>query len=283
MKKWIYILSIGLALILPSCIDDKTIVDEIKATPNLIGFSARTTSFAGIADGTEYGNVLPVEIFGPTTETLSGSYTATVTVDPSSTAIEGTHFRLESNTIQVSSDGNFANVFPVVMLTDGIETPLAVNPKVVLKLTTASGSGNITASGATLTITLLYLCPSFLAEETYVVSGTYDHPSGYHEDFNHGTESLTELGPGEFLTMSTGHWGPGGTGGYLSPPAARNGFIFKDVCGVISIEQQNLGNYYSNIVEGSGTVDPDTGDIHLEYTVCAGGACREYKVDYTKK
>lgn len=283
MKKISLIISLALTIFVSSCVDDNSIVDEIKGTPNLIGFSQTSTSFSGIADGTEYPQLLPVKIFGPTTDELAGSYTATVSVDPSSTAVEGTHFRLESSTIEVSADGNFLNDFPLVMLSEGIPTPLEENPVLVLNVSDASGSGNITASGAKLNITLFYLCPSFLAEESYEVTGTYDRPStGYHEDFDHGIETLVELGPGEFRTMSTGYWGPGGTGGSLSPPAAYNGFIFKDVCGVITIEQQNLGGYYSNQVSGSGSVDPVTGDIHLEYTVCATD-CREFKVDYVKQ
>jgi hypothetical protein len=217
-------------------------------------------------------------------ESLSGTYTATVSVDPSSTAVEGTHFSIPSKTININADGeNFLTTLQVMMLTDGIPTPLATAPKLVLKISDVTGAGKIVASDAKITINLFYLCPSFLADYDYTVSGKYDRPAtGYHEDFNHGTEGLVELGPGEFQTGSTGHWGAGGTGGFLSPPATYNGFIFKDVCGVVTIEPQNLGGFYSNIVAGSGTVDEVTGNIHLEYTVCASD-CREFVVDYVRQ
>lgn len=280
MKKISYLLSflsIGLALTMVSCEEGDNLADQIEASPNLIGFAIRTTSFSGIADGTTYTNMVPVSVFGPSTGDLSGSYTATITVDPSSTAVEGTHFTLPSNTITVTSDGNLASNFQIDMLSAGIPTPLAVNPVIVLKVGSPTGSGNIVASGATLKITLLYLCPSFLADFNYAVTGTYVRAStATNTTFNHGVEGLSKVADGEYFTETTGHWNPG----ELDP--GYDGFYFKDICGVITIEEQNLGGVYSNLVQGTGTVDESTGDIYMEYTVCASD-CREYTATYVQQ
>lgn len=276
MKTLFKILSVVLVLFLTSCVDETSLVDEIKDSPNLIGFVNRNGSISGIANGNEYSANFPIQAFGPTSYDLSGTFTAKVSVDPSSTAVEGTHFELTSTTITVTSEGNLLGNFPVTMLTEGIEAPLASAPVIVLNLTEATGG--VIASGAQLNITLNYLCNSTLDEESYAVSGTYVRAaSGINTTFDHGIETLTKKADGVFQTMSTGHWGAGA----LSPPAAYDGFIFTDVCGVITIEEQNLGGYYSNLVEGSGYVD-ENGDIHLEYTVCASD-CREFTAVYVKQ
>ena len=56
-----------------------------------------------------------------------------------------------------------------------------------------------------------------------------------------------------------------------------------DVCDQITIPSQNLVDLYSNIVagvEGKSSVNPTTGVVYLEYTICASD-CREYFATYT--
>jgi hypothetical protein len=268
------------SVMLSSCVDDSSFVDEVKSTPNLIGFELRNTNVSGIADGTEYTKVFNVEVVGPTSYDLTGNITATVTVDPSSTAVEGTHFRIDNPAIAVSKEGNLRTTFAVTMLSTGISTPLAENPILILNVTNASGSGDVVASGAQLVVNMLYLCPSDLADYTYNISGQYVRVnSGIDQVFTQTSEVFTVLAPGQFRTTSTGIWGAGA----LSPPANYDGFNFTDVCGVITIPQQNLGGYYSNQVAGNGSVDAATGTITMSYTVCASD-CREYiDCKYTRR
>lgn len=262
----------GLVFLLSACVDDKTIVEEIQDTPNLIGFEARNTSVSGIADGSEYEKVFNVNVFGPSTDDLGGSYTATVTVDPSSTAIEGTHFTIDDPTIEVTADGNLASTFSITMLTDGIVTPLDENPVLILNLTNASGEGVI-ASGAPLTVNMLYLCPSDLAGN-YVVTITREDGAGpwVYNDV------ISQLGPGQYRGQSVGHWAPGSIGG-------TPGFPFTDVCNTLSLSEHNLLDLYGNLVGpgGDSYVDPVTGNLHIEYYITFSGAPLVYTADYVKQ
>lgn len=120
-------------------------------------------------------------------------------------------------------------------------------------------------------------CLSDLAG-VYVLDGLYTRTSSgiTNQPYHNDAEVIYELAPGEYMTSTSGHWAPGD----LAP--GNDGFVFLDVCGVITIEEQYLGDYWANVLAGSGTVDAATGDLHFEYTVCFGGDCREYVADYVK-
>ena len=273
MKKLRFLIVILFSTLLSSCFDDAAnIAEDIKATDNLIGFVNRTASMTAVADGEEYEFYFPVRVFGPTSNDLNGTFTANVNVDPSSTAIEGTHFRLVEEVVSASDEQGYVSRYRIVMLTEGIEAPLAENPVLVLNLTDAEGPGNVSASGGKLAITLYYLCPSNLAgdyEVTIVSDGkTYNR-----------TETIKEMGPGQYRGESVGHWGIGAIGG-------TPGFDFVDVCNTITVPSQNLVNLYSNIVSQAGDsyVDEETGNIHIEYSIPYGAYPngRKYVADYVK-
>ncbi len=277
--KYINILLLAVVVTLSSCIDDDTFADAVQGTPNVLGFQARNINISGIADGTEYEKIFNVQLVGPTSDEIDGSYSATISADPSSTAIEGTHYRLDNTMITASKEGNFASTFSLTMLSTGIPTPLAENPVLVLNVSNVSGPGDVVASEAKLVVNLLYLCPSDLDSYTYDINGQYIRAaSGIDQPYSHTNEVFTVLAPGQFRTTSTGLWGAG----VLSPPANYDGYDFTDVCGTITIPQQNLGGYYSNQVAGFGSVDPATGTITVEYTVCASD-CREFYATYTRQ
>lgn len=268
----IYIGVLFSGLFLMSCGDEKTdLVDSIEGSPNFIGFYESTDNFSGIADGSEYTFQIPVLADGPSVGSLSGSYSGTISVDPTSTAVEGTHFRLDSKTVTVDQSNDYLNTIEVVMLTQGIVTPLAAAPVLKLKITDVSGSGNIVASGKTLDITMNYLCPSDLAG-LYVA--TITSSSGSTVVFN---DFVTQTGDGQYRGQTVGTWAPGSIGG-------TPGFDFIDVCNVISVPTQNLVDLYSNEVfqAGSSYVDPGTGDLHIEYTITFSAGNRNYVADYVK-
>ena len=113
-----------------------------------------------------------MKVMGPTYRDISGDITITVAADAeASTAIEGTHFRLDASSITVSPGNNLLGLFTVTMLTDGIVTPLDKSPVLVLNVTAASGDPNVINSGKPISLTLNYACPSFL-EETYDVNAS---------------------------------------------------------------------------------------------------------------
>lgn len=274
MNKLKYIIVIFFSAVLSSCFDEAVnIAEEIQATDNVLGFVDRNANVSGIADGTEYTFYFPVQVVGPSSDQLTGTYTANVSVDASSTAVEGKHYRLEETVISASEEQGYLSQFKVVMLTEGIETPLAENPVLVLNVSDAGGPGNVMASGAKLKLNMLYLCPSDLSGDyavTIVSEGsTYNY-----------TETITEVGVGEYRGQSVGHWAPGAIGG-------EPGFNFTDVCGTITVPQQNLVNLYSNLVSqgGNSYVHPETGDIHIEYVIPYGPYPdgRKYVADYVKQ
>jgi hypothetical protein len=278
MRKLKYLLMFILSMALfNSCLDDTTDLDQNSEGPNIAGFEKSSQLLAAIADGVEYPFEISMKVMGPTYRDISGDITITVAANAeASTAIEGTHFRLDASSIIVSPGNNLLGLFTVTMLTEGIVTPLDKSPVLVLNVTAASGDPNVINSGKPISLTLNYACPSFL-EETYDVTTEYTAYDGTISILN-WTETMTETGIGTYRTERVGHWTPAQLGG-------TPGFTFTDVCGVLSIAGQNLVDLYSNWVEGTGagSVDPVTADLYMEYSICTDTGCRYYKSTYVKQ
>ena len=119
-------------------------------------------------------------------------------------------------------------------------------------------------------------CSSDLAG-TYTVTGIYNRPASgiVGQVVGPRDEVITELSPGVYITFMTGHWSLAA----LGVPSC--GFVFKDICGVLTIDAQNLCDAYSNQVSGTGTVDPATGNLHFVYII-TGGNQRDYVFDFVK-
>jgi hypothetical protein len=271
MKTLKYILIIILSLgAFNSClVDDTTRYDLNDKGPNLAGFADSKSSFSFVSDGNEYDFTVKMKLIGPTSMDVTGDIIVTVARDESSTAIEGTHFRLDEPTITLKKSDNYLGLFPITILTEGITAPLAEAPILVLKIVSATGDPTVLNNGKKLEITLNYGCFSNLAGDydvhtviTRTVSGavsTYDW-----------TETISQTGVGEYRTQIVCY------DGYVNPAPAggTDGFTFLDVCNVITVPQQNLVDYYSNLVYGNepGSVDPETGVITLSYTVTTTAA-----------
>lgn len=269
-------LSIVLAVLtFTSCmIDDDVILDDVSGT-NLASFAQSSQVLSGIANGEEYENDIVLVVKGPTVENQSGDVEVTVSINPSSTAVEGTHFRLDSKTVILKEEDNYIGKLPIVFLTEGIVAPLEESPKLILNVESASGE-NVISNGKPLNIDLNYLCNSKLAGD-YNVKVRYVYPASGIDETSEYVDTFTETGIGEYRTGRVGHWTAAALGG-------TPGFAFFDICNNITIPEQNLVDLYSNLVKGvagESSVDPETGIITMEFTVCAGGACREYYVTYT--
>ena len=276
MRKINYLIVLIFSVAFTSCFDvDDNLVESIEGQPNTFGFVDRNGSISGIADGSSYEFYFPVEIEGPSSELLSGDFTALISADESSTAEEGVHYTLEQTSVTATEEGNYRALFKVTLLTDGIVAPLEKNPKLVLNVAdiSASGSGSVIESGAQLSLDLLYLCPSYLAGNYKVFITRED---GVYREYD---DVITETGPGQYRGLSVGHWAPGGIGG-------EPGFDFIDVCDVIIVPQQNLVNLYSNQVfqAGDSYVTPE-GNLHIEYAITFGSAPDglKYVVEYIKQ
>ena len=243
---------------LTSClVDDTATTAENDQGPNFVSFTQTSTAFGGIADGTEYDFELNMELIGPTAFESTTDVSATISVDASSTAIEGTHFRLDSKSITLSDNNNYLGQLPITLLTDGIIAPLDVAPVIVLNVSDAQGN-NVVGNGKKLSITLNYLCPSNLAGFYHL---TLERDNGATVIFPN--EQIVEVSTGYYKTESIYRWAVGSI-------APDQGFNFFDVCDVISVPNQDLAQgFYSNDVYQTGecSVNPDTGVIIIRYAV----------------
>lgn len=261
---------------LSSCIvDDVDPADAFGKGTNVGSFNDTSLNLGGVANGDTYDFKLNMEVKGPSYKENTSDVVLTVAVDPSSTAIEGTHFRFNSKTITLSAANNYLGTLPITMLTEGIVAPLATAPILVLKVVSATGANNVLNDAKPLKITFNYLCFSNLAGN-YDVNVRYVRAaSGIDQTITY-EDAITQTGSGEYRTTRVGHWTVADLGG-------TPGFTFLDVCNEISIPAQNLVDSYTNIVEGvigSSSVNPETGVITMKFTV-TGGNLREYFVTYT--
>lgn len=277
--KYLMLLFLGLTVV-TACFDDSESFDLNAEGPNLAGFTNARENVSNIADGSEYPFTVKMKVAGPTVTELSSDINVTFEATAASTAIAGVHYKIVNPSATLKKADNYLGFANVVMLTAGIDAPLAgPSPVLVLQAKTTSGDGKVIASGKPVSITLNYACDSKLA-------GTYKETTQY---FRGGalvsnvsrTVTFTKTGIGQFRTSDVGHWTQAALGG-------TPGFTFYDVCGVITIPKQNLVDLYSNIVEGvpgKSFVDPVTGNITMQYTIVVPPATsdREYFVTYVKQ
>ncbi len=266
--KFIMLLALSVTT-LTSCFLEDVLVEteEPSATnddgANLASFTNTSRVIGGIANGDEYVFDLKMSVYGPTVTDLNGDVAITISVDPSSTAVEGTHFKLDVTAMTLAQSNNYLGFFPLTLLSDGIDAPLAVSPVLKLIVSNASGADNVLGSGKPITLTLNYLCNSELA-------GDYDAEMQYTTvggdvSFYSFIDTFVETGTGEYRTTVDHHWGSLGVG--------TPGYTFFDVCGVITIPGQNLADYYGNWVDDLGVrgfADPDTGVTSASLSVTIG-------------
>jgi hypothetical protein len=244
-------------LLLNSCFEesDKGIDLNDKGN-NVAAFTNAKENLAAIADGNEYIFNVKVKVHGPTSMDLTGDVTMTIAAHESSSAIEGTHYRLDTPTVTLTKANNYLGTVAVTMITDGIDAPLASSPVLVIEAIATTGDGVVPA-GKLVEATLNYACYSNLGGG-YTVTVLRD--GGPITPYSAVT--IAETGIGEYRTSEVGHWPQSSLGG-------TPGYTFYDVCGVLSIPGQNLVDLYSNWVEGTqnGSADPETGELHLVYKI----------------
>lgn len=259
--------------LLSSCFEDTFDLSQNAAGNNVAGFANASEILAGVADNvSEYTFDLKVKLTGPTVMDLTSDVTVTFGASDASTAIEGTHFRLDNPTITLSAANNYLGYLTVTMLTVGIEAPLDESPMLVLEATQATGAENVVPSGKTVSCTMNYACFSNLSGN-YAENLIWTNYDGSIDTYDRAV-TITETGVGEYRTSHVGGWGILGVG--------TEGFTFYDVCDVLSIPAQNLVDYYANMVTGEepGSVEAD-GSLLMKYSVCYAGNCRYADATYT--
>lgn len=225
----------------------------------------------------------PIDLVGGQDGTPSDvDITIPFTVDPSSTAIQGTDYTINAagGNVTLEAGSDFAQL------------PITINPTVlpgnlpktiVINLGEPSSGAVVADDKKTITITIAK-CESDLAGTYSLVVTREDNGAVY----TFPNEEITELALGVYETSTTGPYFD-----LTDDGAPRNGFIFKDVCQSIVIDEQYLGDYYSNLVEGdedagSVTLDPVTGEvvsITMNYSIrgfSSGVARRYFTAVYTK-
>ncbi|MBI9052359.1 MAG: hypothetical protein JEY96_00990 [Bacteroidales bacterium] len=263
----VFLLSIGL---LNSClIDNDTDLDKNEEGKNFFTFNVKQTSLAGIADGSEYTFKLQIALSGPTSMDVTSDLQAVIVADEASTAVEGTHYRIDNPTVTITKENNYLAELELTMITVGIVTPLDASPLLLLKVSNVTGSADVIADGKPITISLDYACPSFLAGDYDVVTTRGDGGVRYW------SETITNIGVGKYLTEYVGTWDP--------PLNPDYGMVFQDVCDVISVPLQGLADMYSNDVwsHEPGSVDPLTGIITINYTIAFDSGDQTYSSVYT--
>lgn len=282
MKNFKIIVLTLLSLVaITACVDDEQ--EDFGSGPHIVGFRNAQGSYIYTED-----NVDPVEIFEPihliggsngtvSTENIAMSFS----VDPSSTAISGTNYTINAtgNTLVIPAGGDFVKL-PITVY----PTTLPGNiPKTIVINLTQVGTGNAVISEEKKSITItIAKCASDLAG-TYSLSVTRLDTGAI---YNFPNEVITELALGVYETSTTGPYDD-----LTDDGAPRNGFIFKDVCQSIVIDEQFLGDYYTNLVYGNPddpnevTLSTDTGlveSITMHYTITFAAGPRKYRAVYTK-
>lgn len=268
-------------------------------------YASKTAFFLKDENEVIYDYTVPVELVGGnglavdsditvTFEKLDYVDDASVTFDDTYvTAVEGQDFDFvnTSNVLTIPAGSKFATI-PIKVYSANLDD--LNQPVLVLNLTQSSADGvNVVNSGnkSKINVILQAQCPSDLGG-SYSTAITRLSPAG--GPYSVASEVITDLGDGNYSNQATGNFTLasyglvlGGPWNNLAVPAPRGGFIFKEVCGRIAVEEQNLFDYYSNLVQqtpaqyAASSVNLSTGVITIEYTVTFAAGNRSFRSIYT--
>lgn len=237
-------------------------------SPIIVGWADATVTESYFSDIGVLDNNYPIDVLGttdgsPTTSDIEIS----IAVDASTTATDGNEYILSSNTVSIPAGSSFAGV-PIGINTGGFNPTQPT--KLVLNITTSVNGVVVSDHAKQMTINFVG-CQSTLADYQYQVVITRD--DGRQVTFNEG---LTMESVNNFLTHSVGTWVP--------PLNPGHGVRFSDICGSLSMQNQELADMYSNSVKpvGGATVDAN-GNFTLKYTISFGSGDRTYTASYTRQ
>ena len=229
---------------------------KLLGIPSSQDFASATVSFAEVG--------LNMEVILMSGGTDVSSYEIVKTLNGGTEATVAT-----SATLPISASYSTASEF-----TDGLgitTADLRIGDVISFRTKMIKNDGTVMYSHeGTYNVTIS--CSSDLAK-TYNVLLHYVRASTATDSWYQFQDTFTESGVGEYRTSEVGGW-IGGLG------VGIPGMTITDICGQITVPEQNLVEYYSNLVAGSGYVDGDTGIIYLDYTICASD-CRIYTAVYT--
>ena len=277
IKSITLVLVMGLSV--TSCLlDDSNLADTFDDGPNFTSFSVLNQTVSAVADGNIVTANVNVELKGPTIVNSSEDVTLTIGVDAdNTTAIEGVHYTINSNTLTLTKSNNYIATLPVSIITDGIEPPLEVAPILTLEFTDANGT-NVIPSGKSTTLTIIYQCFADLSG-TYLVTNDYCPDS-----LNQNMTTITQ--------NSDGSWRFGTADGYWLDSCTGNAGLFNggnvvELCGEIlptgNLDYGTAGGFGIGDILG-GTWDAENGIITMQHkeTIFPGGT-RNCTSTYTRQ
>jgi len=239
MKKILILIAVVLSM--TACLDNSVQLDGIESSPNLVGFNKASKTVGFLTDDLEHQTNVLVTIVGPSYDSVQGDVVAQISVDPSSTAVDGVNYRLESNSVVLNYANNFSALLPITVITENMSAPSRVS--LVLNIDTISND-SLVINGRTKQIRVYidYLCFSNL-----------DNGNEYlNPDVPNGATTIEEIAPGKYEV---------GAMPFLSSGGNPIPFEFTDTCGEISIDYLVFGAY---LMLGQGTVNND-GSITITY------------------
>lgn len=274
--KYIFIL-LAVSLTSVSCFvdDEDETLDIFADTPYVIGFINKEVNESYFEDLGAIRTDYKIDLIGgqdgnPSDTDLVVSYA----VNPASSAVEGREFDFADNsgTITIPAGSDVANI-PILINTGNFDLS---NPTVLLlDLVSVQGDeGIISENNSQLKITFVG-CQADYQDYTY--SMTIVRADGVVRGENL-IEGISLKGVNSFRTETVGDFGIT-RGTYGGEP----GFTFNDVCGEITVPDQNLLSIFGNQVYGSGSFDSETGDITITYAVEFGGNPTFYTATYTRQ
>ncbi len=247
MKKlYIYFAVVFAAMAMTSCFDDPG--TDVFIELNQVEFNAGnlpnglTTTQTRTSD--TQSDQLQVQVNRVSTVATS-PVTLTIAVDPTSTAVNGVHYSLASNSVTIPA-GEFVANFPVTILTGNIEP--SETPQLKLVISSATGA-ELSPNYADLAINIRVVCPSAISLETDVWAGTSVSRFGTFT----ADVKVTPLGNGRYVVsdISTGLYAAFGFG-------TTQEAIYSDNCNALSFVQARQTDF--NII--APTVEPTVGSFN---------------------
>ncbi len=255
----------ALAFGLFSCSEEDRLLGDQLTGDKIVGFQQAVTNVTYFEDIGPVTIEVPVTLVGLGNGQLSSSdIVVNYSVDMTqSTAVEGQEFTFANNSgsVTIPAGSDFAMI-PVVVNTGSLNPTEAT--KLVLQLSSSDEGVVVGHQYQQATV-------NFVGCVSQIQTGSYTVTRGPGSTLGAGTtyqDVITMVGTNTFSTAHT----PPYLGVNESPAGLPSyGFIFEDVCGEITMAPQNLFNYYSNSVNGSGQViDSDASTFEIDLVVGGG-------------
>lgn len=265
-----------------SCVEDTVLPgDDMASGKKVVGFQENLTSISYFSDLGDKEHEYPVNLIGLgngqySSKDIVVSYEADPTVANSAT--EGLEYDFtDAAKMATIPAGTTFGMIPITVHTGSLNPSGKTVLRIRLTATTTSGVAVSSNYGY---FDIIFIgCQSGL-QATYNVQTTRNDTQAI---YNFANEDVVM---GDVNTFRTGSVGPY-TAGSLDP-SATNGYTFIDICGVIQVPEQNLGNVYSNIVKGmtedgtDGSVSGNNFTVSYQIGFTSNTVWRPYTSVYTR-